>query len=759
MERQNRQTSDKTLTSHKAKFSIFVILVLSQALGFSASVNASSDSVVDANGRRTPDILCPTSCSCVLNDSIHFMVNCSRTPDVKDFGKSLSLMFDRSPNISTLIIQNSGITNLETLKLCKLQKLETLNLDNNSLMSLGDGLLQCLHNLRHLSADHNEIKVITENTFKGLDGLSDLSLQYNNMAHITPVAFTGFNAISRIDMSHNRLVSLDIWPLYLAVHIPTQVYVDLSYNDIRLFTNDLNWRYRPFFKPKAYVFNLLGNNISHISDLRNGWGLSTDVDLLSLYIKENNHFILRHNPLLCDCVDFNVYKYVKLMRGKDWMTGVRCKGISALENRPAHMPLADLVCHVTDNCSSGCDCIERPADTTLTINCQNLQLQDLPLTIPTKSIGRYDYEFTYKLLLANNVIKNILHRSYFHLLDVGDFSQNKITVLDKDILRQWTLMSHIYLDNNKLTTLPHEITSMEFKNLRNMTLHQNLWHCDCEHTWFKSWILNMTGKIGIVNAILCNTPARLQGRSLTTVPDEEFCSDPVQEKIVRIITITVSVIGSVVVVVTTSLSVAYYMRVRVFARFQWHPFNYDECQGENKEFDVFVSCAHEDEVWVKNLIRVLEEKGYRTCFHRTYFKAGNTIVENVSKAVEGSKRTLCVLSPAFAASKTCMWEFKSALSFDLLENKHRLITILKELIPVEEQDPSLKDYLRRFTYIEADSRHFWDNLCYSLSVKKIGPTTTEPNEQLNRSTESLDEEEAMQGPLDHQMPLLNMVAT
>nr|UCK81513.1 Toll-like receptor 14 [Arenicola marina] len=677
--------------------------------------------------------LCLAGCSCCLINPSELVVSCygASVPE-NEFEISLNKLLKKNgSSISTLNVTHSPITNLGNLALCNLHNISTLILDNNSLKTLGEGQFECLQTLRHLSADNNHITSIVNSTFRGIDRLLSLSLQNNRIETISPTALTGFKAIGEVLLSNNIIQYIDVWPIFLMCQVSGYTHIDLSHNEIETFTNDLQWMYNDRARAN-FSFDISYNRIKYMTDLSYAVGLRTTLDVFS-FLRTHVHDIdFRGNPLQCDCVDFFIVQIIKYSHHDPRWDELYCDNVLAFNNNIMSIPYNDFVCDVTENCTSGCDCIERPADRTVNINCQNRGLLNIPPAIPSKLVGRYDYTFKYILRLANNAIKDISWRPYLDMIDTADFSHNYVRSLDINVLKHMTSMSYIHLDNNKLTTLPHEITSMEFKNMRNMTLHKNPWHCDCEHTWFKSWILNMTGK---------------------------FCSDPVQDKIVRIITITVSVIGSVVVVISTSLSVAYYMRVRVFARLKWHPFNHDECQGENKEFDVFVSYATEDEDWVGELIRNLEEKGYRILFHRRDFIGGQSITENVALAVERSKRTLCVLSRDFAASNMCMWEFTTALNIDLLENKHRLITILKELIPVEEQDPSLKDYLRRFTYIEADSRHFWDNLCYSLSVKKIGPTTTEPNEQLNRSTESLDEEEAMQGPLDHQMPLLNMVAT
>ena len=79
--------------------------------------------------------------------------------------------------------------------------------------------------------------------------------------------------------------------------------------------------------------------------------------------------------------------------------------------------------------------------------------------------------------------------------------------------------------------------------------------------------------------------------------------------------------------------------------FRWHPFDWDECEGE--DFDVFISSAHEDDRWVRQLIMEQEEHGFRVLYHSRDFDGGQPVVVNVEDAIEKSKRTLCIISQSF----------------------------------------------------------------------------------------------------------------
>jgi len=92
----------------------------------------------------------------------------------------------------------------------------------------------------------------------------------------------------------------------------------------------------------------------------------------------------------------------------------------------------------------------------------------------------------------------------------------------------------------------------------------------------------------------------------------------------------------------------YRLRVRLYTRWKFHPFDRDECLGEDLDFDVFLSCSSNDNLPRGNAIREkLEERGYRVCYPPRDFIAGEPIHDNIYNAVVRSKRTVCFLTPQF----------------------------------------------------------------------------------------------------------------
>lgn len=152
-------------------------------------------------------------------------------------------------------------------------------------------------------------------------------------------------------------------------------------------------------------------------------------------------------------------------------------------------------------------------------------------------------------------------------------------------------------------------------------------------------------------------------------------------------------------------------------------------------YDVFLSGTNEDEPALLELLAQLTSYGYKVCYHKRDFTAGQQILSNIGDAIQKSKRTICFVTRHFIAGTWSLWEFETALNLDLEHRRHRLIVIKDEnLRLIDITHHSLHTYMRRYTYLERNSESFRESLIYSLPLRKIGVTrvgsmTTRPNDE------------------------------
>ncbi len=293
-----------------------------------------------------------------------------------------------------------------------------------------------------------------------------------------------------------------------------------------------------------------------------------------------------------------------------------------------------------------------------------------------------------------------------------DLSFNAITHVS-DIATGW-----------EFSSVHHFITSLMRDNSSHfpIRLYGNPFICDCKDKDLYQILRDPRYRIHLTNLVnlTCDRPSNLKDRRFETLLDSELdCDSP---PLRLILGLSIGGIGGTVLLAVSILGLLFYNRIRLYrwSGHKLHPWDRDECIGENKEFDVFVSHASEDEAWTLELMEQLERRGFKVLFHKRDFEVGVTKIENIMMAVDKSKRTICVLSPSFAASAWCSWEFLTVFNDDIEEHQRRLLVVVKERVAWECLSLAMQRYMRDFTYIDAESPYFMDNLLYSLPVTRLG---------------------------------------
>ncbi|KAI8479930.1 hypothetical protein Bbelb_423160 [Branchiostoma belcheri] len=149
------------------------------------------------------------------------------------------------------------------------------------------------------------------------------------------------------------------------------------------------------------------------------------------------------------------------------------------------------------------------------------------------------------------------------------------------------------------------------------------------------------------------------------------------------------------------------------------------------EYDVFVSYNSEDIRWVQQeLIPNLEEAEphYRLCIGDRDFLAGRDITTNIVEAIQGSRKTLCLLTRRFVRSGWCTLEFKIAQHRLFEEGQDVLVLVLLENIPahVVQRYNRLRQLMSRKTYLvwpedEQARPLFWVRLRKALGAGNVLP--------------------------------------
>jgi len=616
--------------------------------------------------------LCPSGCGCTGGAPETILtVNCHRNPDVDNGQLSEQIDSVLSSNLSCghltwLSIANTPLTHVPR-SVCRLTTLTQLHLDHNRLTRLPDSCLCNLTALTTFTASNNRITELQDGLFDGLDKLVTLDLTVNLISSIGLSVFNSsasLTSLRAVYLNDNRIHTLEPWFYYVGINgqLGQQSRVELDHNNISVFTNNMDWKAKCGMKPMYVYLRLSHNPIKHISDIINGWNTSfiTWWCLSRHSTAEgsvvSSQFDLSHIAIECDCVD---YKYIKLLQvpvRNRLLGNIYCDGPAAVYGkRIVSVPLHKLVCELTERCPPGCRCVHRPANATLHIYCSNANLSFLPLELPElpKSYTRYKLDFS-----NNRLLRRLERRNYFASTYFLDVTNCNIESIDFELWNELMAnITYIFLGGNRLQSLPSAVATVSLQRA-NVTLGRNPWRCSCDASWMPNWLKSVKSRLVNPNDITCSSPTRLKDRNIMSIDGEAFCIDPAREAVQRAMTISMSTVFGVLIALLSVGVVVYRLRVKMYSRWKFHPFDRDECLGENLDYDVFLSCSSNNNLPHGNRIREqLEQRGYRVCYPPRDFVAGETIHDNIYSAVVRSKRTVCFLTSQFLHRFVLMYSF------------------------------------------------------------------------------------------------------
>ena len=190
----------------------------------------------------------------------------------------------------------------------------------------------------------------------------------------------------------------------------------------------------------------------------------------------------------------------------------------------------------------------------------------------------------------------------------------------------------------------------------------------------KSYLESMKDRILNVDDIRCDYPRRLKGKPILDVEDVDFCSDPVVRKSSIMIACVLCGLGLVLAVVAF---LVHRYRVRIHTVLHVHPFDRDECDGEDMKLDCFIFSDPEDRDRAREIRGLLEENAWRVCYDEDDFLGGRLLSRLIRDAIVGSKRYLCLLSDNFVQNSHCMETFMQVPLFLL----HAILTSFCEVSP------------------------------------------------------------------------------
>eukprot|EP00794_Sanderia_malayensis_P017758 gene17758-19531_t len=156
----------------------------------------------------------------------------------------------------------------------------------------------------------------------------------------------------------------------------------------------------------------------------------------------------------------------------------------------------------------------------------------------------------------------------------------------------------------------------------------------------------------------------------------------------------------------------------------------EDSDAKDRDCDVFICYSSQDKEWVrKTLKKTLEDNNLKVCIDYKDFAPGAHIIENISGAIDRSRKTIAVLSPDYVTSAWCNEELQMALG--RIEDRH-------QVIPVMYRQCTVPNFLTTRTYLDWCNPDiqplFWDQLIQAIrdpgntaAIKKDNSYATKDN--------------------------------
>uniref|UniRef100_A0A668TIV0 TIR domain-containing protein n=1 Tax=Oreochromis aureus TaxID=47969 RepID=A0A668TIV0_OREAU len=637
-----------------------------------------------------------------------------------------------SVNSSLTILRMNAMTHNLTALInisCTIPTMRTLQLRSNKLSFVNAYLFKLCINVTELDLTNNQIKYIHDDAFRSLKNLRILTLSKNRLP-LVPAATRNLPSLSELDLSTNNISTLDchdftnqtkLRKLYLYQNSITALkpclFKDLKgLETLKLQTNQIT-KLNGAFKEHLPKLRYLYLNINKLTAIKKDEfkGLHS---LQNLSLDQNQIEILDHKSfvglrnLTRLHLQRNSIKQDKLQKGI-FSPLIKLRTLDLSENRINYNESRNL----PDPPFSQLSHLEE-----LLVFSQHHRLHSyLPVNFLqglTNLLNTFVYTPQLQLLeLSSNELKELPPDLFFPIPNLKSLYISRTGLYSLDFLIDANLTKLEFLQaRQNLYSVIRKEDIQSLPALTYLDLQGNGFTCNCDNSWFLSWAIH-DSKTQVYDAynFTCNYPQEFKSKKLLDF-DTRFCS--VDMGFIYFLCTICAILCFMVVSFTY-----HFMRLHlVYAYYLFIAWFFDKKHKNKKtplQYDAFISYNTHDEPWVidKLLPKLEGEQGWRLCLHHRDFEPGKPIIDNITDAIYGSRKTICVISHKYLESEWCSREIQAA-SFRLLdEQKDILILVFLDDIPSYLLSPyhRMRKMLKKKTYLSwpraaENTELFWEKL-------------------------------------------------
>ncbi|CAL8303115.1 unnamed protein product [Arctogadus glacialis] len=619
------------------------------------------------------------------------------------------------PSLRSLDLHYNSVVNIAQ-KLPNCSQITKLDLFSNRISNLSSHSIQSMKQLRYLDLAGNSLSSVPHDLIS-LSSLEILYLSANNIAEVGCLDFFNLTRLKELYLVYNYIDKLD--------GCVFQYQKDLKVLDL---SNNLLLELDDTFKIGLKNLEFLDLSTNRIKHFGTGDFISLEsLSCLKLNIIEDVHskdFERLYTPSLSFLLQMdNIFSGLQLLRNltvylniPEGYKGVDLNSYQNLINLPS-LRYLDIICRGM-HCSKP---FHVPIHFLKTMkNLEHLTAENFQLVEPDKDTFIYTPKLK-SLAITVSSLSDLNPELFQPIpnLEVLDLSRNTLKNLDFLAQANLTSLRCLKLCENELTVIDHHIFQF-LPALTYLDLSVNPLTCDCSNSGFLLWALS-SDQTQIVNVdqYVCTYPLSERGTMFVDVDVHSCWMD-------ASFLCYISTTGLVLLTLLTAFGHHFLHWRLVYAYYRLMALLYDMRERKRNNpcrYDAFISYNVQDEAWVHGeMLPALEdERGWRLCLHHRDFQPGRSIMENITEAIYGSRKTICVISRHYLESEWCSREIQMA-SYRLLdEKKDVLILLFLEELPEKQLSPyyRMRKLVRRSTYLSwpQAARHpglFWQNVHRAL---------------------------------------------
>ncbi|XP_040921906.1 toll-like receptor 13 [Toxotes jaculatrix] len=628
------------------------------------------------------------------------------------------------PTMSTLYLRRNNLTSVSSdlFKLCI--NVTELDLTENRIQNNHRDTFRSLQSLRILSLRHNRLSSVPRNLptlveldlssnkisklkcddFANQTKLRQLSLYQNSISALSDCVFKDLIRLQVLKLQKNRMSNLNgAFKKYL----PNLRELFLNQNELNVIT------YGEFQGLQSLQnLSLIENQISQLED-RCFSGLTNLTNLL-----------LQKNRITEKSLNSSIFSDLMNLRRLDFRENrIKYEDSSALANAPFSQlsrleTLAIPSQHRREKSYLPCNFLQGLTNL-LFFNTRSVQLLSLP-----EDMFKYTPKLQ-KLDISSNEFMDLSPGLFSPIQNLTSLYISRTSLRSLDFLRiaNLTKLEFLQARKNEYSVIGEEIIK-SLPALAYVDLQGNSFTCDCDNAPFLQWAKN-NNQTQVFDAynFECNYPVNLKGMKLFDL-DIRSCTVDID------FICFVSTACTILLFMVVSFTYHFLRWQLVYAYYLFLALLFDT-KHKNKQapnqYDAFISYNTHDEPWViKELLPKLEgEQGWKLCLHHRDFQPGKPIIDNITDAIYGSRKTICVISRRYLESEWCSREIQVA-SFRLFdERKDVLILVFLEEIPTTQLSPyhRMRKVLKKRTYLSwpragEHTSLFWEKLRQALKTRE-----------------------------------------